>query len=77
MRGKQQQRRPDALAPALSQILGYFGDGADAAGGVAPELLLNGYEVFPQQFKNLSRRRYRQGAQGSQSSRVFSWCGSW
>jgi len=64
VRGEQQQRRAYALAASLAQIFGDLGDGADAGGSVTPELLLNGYEVFSQQFENLFRRRYRQGAQG-------------
>ena len=67
MRGQKQQRRANAFAAAFAEILGDFGDGADAGGGVAPQLLLDRYEVFSQQFENLFRRRYCQGAQWSPS----------
>ena len=70
VRGEQQQRRPDALAAALAQVFGNFGDGADAGGGVAAQLLLDRHEVFPQQLEDLSRRRYGQCAQSSVSLSV-------
>ena len=59
MRGKQQQRRPYPLAAALAQILGNLGDGADAGGGIATQLLLDGHQVIPQKVKKLSPRLYR------------------
>jgi len=43
---KEQQGRTDALAPAFAQVFGNFGDGADAGGGVAAQLLLDCYEIF-------------------------------
>src|SRR6516162_9525015 len=65
MRCQKQQRWTNAFAAAFAQVLCDLGDCAYAGGGVAAKLLLNGHEVFSQQFENLSRRRYRQGAQRS------------
>jgi hypothetical protein len=59
VRGKQQQRRPDPLAAALTQIFGNFRDGANAGGSVAAQLLFDRYEIVPQQIEHFSRRRYR------------------
>ena len=67
VRGQQQQRGANALAAAFAQVFGNFGDGADAGGGIAPQLLLDRHEVFSQQFENFFRRRYCQGAQWSPS----------
>ena len=75
MRGQQQQRGANALAAALAQVLGDFGDGADAGGGVAAQLLLDRHEVFPQQLEDFSRRRYRQCAQVYRFSRFPFRCG--
>jgi hypothetical protein len=60
---EEKQRRTDSLSTAFAQVFRDLGDGADAGCGIAPKLLLDRYEVFPQQFENLFRRRYRQGAQ--------------
>ena len=60
---QQQQRRANAFAAALAQVLGNLRDGAYARGGVAAQLLLDRHEVVPQQIEDLSRRRYRQCAQ--------------
>ena len=70
MRSEQQQRRTNALAAALAQIFGNFGNGADAGSGVAAQFLLDCYEIFPQQLEDLSRRRYGQCAQ-TLGSRAF------
>jgi hypothetical protein len=59
VRGKQQQRRPNALAAASAQVFGNLRNGAYAGSGVAPQLLLDGHEVIPQQIEELSPRRYR------------------
>ena len=69
--GEQQQGRTDALAASFAQVLGNFGNGADAGGGVAAQLLLDGYEVFSQQLENLSCGRYGQGAQSCRFSRFL------
>jgi hypothetical protein len=63
-RCEQQQRGANALAAALAQVFGNLRDGADAGGGVAAQLLLDGREVVAQQIEDFSRRRYRQCAQG-------------
>ena len=65
MRSQQQKRGPDALAAAFAQVLGNFGDGADAGSGVAAELLFHRNEVLPQQLKDLPRRSYRECAQSA------------
>ncbi len=58
MRRQQQQRRTDALAAALAQVLGDLRDGADAGCRVAAQLLLYRDQVFAQKLEDLSRGGY-------------------
>ena len=61
--GKQQKRRPDALAATFAQVIGDFRDGLDGGNGVISELALNSTQIVMQQVEDLFRRRYGSGAQ--------------